>query len=178
MRWIQRASLDELKLEPPILYMYPVFAIYTLSHHIPILAVYHLRIAQWNLQTQITFELHVVEKQFHQEYLFPRYLTYLKQVYGAHIRGGWGAWLAFLIRLNIVGKRKSRMDPWKSNVRNLHVLNVSFCGILMWKIMKVIERKQEIYFWSWLFFSSLRSDWQIFKFLVCHRVNKVECIDS
>lgn len=134
----------------------------SLSHHIPFLAVYHLQIAQWNFQTQITFELHVVEKQFHQaRYLFPRYLTYLKQVDSALMRrNGWHFWLDW-----------NRSKAQKSNaIHGNQILAIYmrsmlvFVVFLVWKIIKLIgepsttrihERKQESYFWVWIWFFSI-----------------------
>lgn len=101
-------SLDKLKHETThrLIRVY-LCNVHSLSWYIPFQAVYHLRIAHLNLQTQITFKFHVVENicifisttetdtdtatETESE---SRYLIHLKHVYGTGKTMQW-EWLAF-----------------------------------------------------------------------------------
>lgn len=97
-------SLDKLKHETThrLIRVY-LCNVHSLSWYIPFQAVYHLRIAHLNLQTQITFKFHVVENIFHLE-TFPKisysFETCLLRTEHKHSHK---EWLVFLIKLKIVG---------------------------------------------------------------------------
>lgn len=164
MRWMSRASLDELKQEPPIHAMYgthcvsrslslslphsfTIWAIerYLTTFHFKPFITYESHIVTCN--TQITFKFHVVENIFHLE-TFPKisysFETCLLRTEHKHSHR---EWLVFLIKLKIVGTHAQRERKSERSTKKMMMMERKNSGknafMLSYVDICIAQRRQQ-----------------------------------